>query len=64
MWLCDHSDDNDECFPSIETIADEAGVDRKTVFKYIKMLEDLGFLEVKTRYNKSGRSSNYTELYQ
>lgn len=47
--LCRHVDSNQECFPSIERIAEQHGINRKTVLSAIKALEDWGIVLVKKR---------------
>lgn len=58
IWICTHLDDNLECFPSINLLAKEAGVDKKTVFKCIKELENIGILEKFQRKAGKIMSSN------
>lgn len=51
MWICFHSDSKTgECWPSIKTVAKEAGVTDRTVTKALKKLEEVGILERNRRY--------------
>lgn len=47
--LCRHVDTNQECFPSIEKIAEQHAINRKTVLSAIKALEEWGIVVVKKR---------------
>lgn len=62
FWLCDHAGKKLECYPSRRTIAEEAGVDIKTVDKYLIELENLGIL-VKQKRKKEGTKENLSNLY-
>lgn len=62
FWLCDHADENGECFPSRSRIAKEAGCGIKTVDKYLKQLVDDEFLSIEQR-KKSGTKENMSNLY-
>lgn len=62
FWLCDHSDEDGECFPSRSKIAKEAGCGIKTVDKYLKLLVDEGFLGIEQR-KKNGTKENMSNLY-
>lgn len=62
FWLCDHSDEDGECFPSRSRIAREAGCGIRTVDKYLKQLVDEGFLGIESRKN-SGSKENMSNLY-
>ncbi|MCH8049339.1 helix-turn-helix domain-containing protein [Patescibacteria group bacterium] len=59
LWICRHSDQNGESFPSIETLCDEGGIKSKTtVFKYLKQLKDAGLLEYVHRFKDNEQTSN------
>jgi hypothetical protein len=61
LWICSFADESGQCFPSINLIAEYAGVSRMTVITSIKELEKLGILSHKKR--KAG-IENLTNLYQ
>lgn len=51
--LCRHSDNKtQECFPSMDTIAEENGMKRNAVSRAIKKLEDWNIISVKKEYDK------------
>lgn len=54
-----------QCYPSYHTIGKAIGVSVNTVRKYVKMLEDKGFIttETTTILTKDGRSRNGSLLY-
>lgn len=57
--LCMYADNaTSECFPKRETILRKAGVSDKTLRNSIKRLTELGYIDVKQRYNSHGKSSN------
>lgn len=62
-WICEHADENGICFPSRKTLAFEAGVNIKTVDKYIEQLELCGFLKKQIR-KVEGKKENMSNLYQ
>ena len=54
--LCRHSSKNQECFPSIELIAEQHGISRTSVLKGMKSLKDWGIVEiVKEKDDKTKR---------
>lgn len=58
MKLADNANDQGECWPSYQHIADQCEIDRSTVRKHIKSLEDQGFLRIENREGPKGNSSN------
>lgn len=63
LWLCFHSNQEGECFPSRSTLAAEAGVSVRTVDSSLKVLEQKGFIEKKNRVEGNEKISNlYTVL--
>lgn len=55
--------DENTCFPSRSTIAEELGVSVKTVDRAVKELTEIGALEVSSRYNDDGyQTSNFYRL--
>lgn len=63
FWIVDHADSRGVCFPKRQTIADEAGCGIKSVDKYIKVLEEEGFLKKTTR-RSDGDVKQASNLYQ
>lgn len=61
MWLCFHSNQEGECYPSHVTVSKEAGLGRTSVKKAISILVDAGLIEKENR--KDGKK-NKTNLYQ
>lgn len=59
-----HNKETGRCNPSAQRLADECEMDRATVFRHLKSLEELGLV---TRHakgdDKGGRSSNQYELH-
>ena len=62
LWLCFHSNQDGECFPSIETLAREANVSRRQVFRSLSELEVVKVIEKSIRFNdkKQQQTSLYT----
>lgn len=58
MKLADNANDQGECWPSYQHIADQCEIDRSTVRKHIKGLEEQGFLRIENRDGPKGNSSN------
>lgn len=59
LVLCDHTDDNSTCFPSVDTIAKESLLCRSTVFKCLSTLESKGLIRrIARKDNAGGRQSN------
>ena len=56
LSLCDHANDQGECYPSVETIARKCGMGQRTVQQHISELESAGVLE---RRFRRGRSTLY-----
>lgn len=50
--LCRHADTNQKSFPSIELMAEQHGVDRKTVMRAIKKLQEWQIIAVKKEKDK------------
>jgi hypothetical protein len=63
FWLCEHSNDTGGCFPTKETIGEDAGCSHNTVDKYLKQLVDEGFLKI-TKRRKKGTMSFTSNYYQ
>lgn len=58
IWICSHTDARGQCWPSIKTIADEAGCSERSVKRAINVLEELGIL-VKKSGAEEGKSNTY-----
>jgi DNA-binding transcriptional regulator YhcF (GntR family) len=65
LSLCRHADNNtQQCFPSMQLIAEENGIHRTTVIRAIKKLEDWGIIAIKKNKKENGTQANniYTLL--
>ncbi len=58
FWICEHIDENGYCFPSRKTLAIEAGINIKSVDKYLPVLEAVGLITKITRKNETEYLSN------
>ena len=59
-----HNKETGQCNPSAQRLADECEMDRATVFRHLKKLEELGLVTRHSRGDGSGgRSSNQYELH-
>ena len=63
MWLCVHSDESGKSFPTRKTLALEAGVNLKTLDKYIDAMKVKGLITVVSR-NKPNSKEKTSNLYQ
>lgn len=61
--LADNANDDGVCWPSYGTIARHCGVDKRTVMRHIKQLEDMGVLAKKHRMTSHGNTSNVFQIY-
>ena len=62
LKLADQANDDGICWPSYETIAEACEVDRRSVMRHVKKLEEEGFLRVERIYdtkNKKNASNRY-----
>lgn len=62
LKLADQANDDGICWPSYETIAEACEVDRRSVMRHVKKLEEDGFLRVERVYdtkNKKNASNRY-----
>lgn len=62
FWICEHANDDGECFPSRKKLAQESGTGLRRIDKYISQLEELSLLK-KTVRPKIGLK-NSSNLYQ
>lgn len=58
MALADYADDERQCFPTVPTLADHAGVSERTVKRSTKTLAELGEITVETRQDAGGASTS------
>lgn len=63
LWLCVHSNDDEECFPSRLTLANECGMSKRSVDQAVKMLEDAKLIIKKNRMRGNEKTTNlYTVI--
>lgn len=60
--LADNANDQGECWPSYQHIADQCEIGKSTVRKHIKDLESAGLLRIEHRDGPKGNSSNLYHL--
>ncbi len=61
-WLADHfNGETGLCFPSLKKLADECEMDKSTIVRHLKALEEAGLIQrqVRTRANGSQTSTSY-----
>ena len=58
IYLADRTNDNNECWPAIPTIAADLKLSASTVRRGIRDLEKTGLLETEQRYRKKGGKSS------
>ena len=56
--LSNYANDDGCCWPSQETLSKSTGTTRETVNRHLKSLKKKGFLKIKQRKDKGGRTSN------
>jgi len=56
--LSDRANENFECWPSMQTIANDCGICRKSVFNSLVKLEQNNFISIERRITNYGKSSN------
>lgn len=56
--LADNANDQGECWPSYQHIADQCEIDRSTVRRHIKQLQEQGLLRIENREGPKGNSTN------
>ena len=62
LKLADNANDNGECFPSFQYIADQCEMSKRSVMRHIQELEELGYVIKIHRMNEYGQSSNLYRL--
>ncbi|MBY8138800.1 helix-turn-helix domain-containing protein [Vibrio fluvialis] len=60
--LADNANDQGECWPSYQHIADQCEIGKSTVRKHIKDLETSGLLKIENRKGPKGNASNIYRL--
>jgi len=63
LAFADMANDQGVCWPSYETVAKKANIDRRNVIKHVKSLIDKGLLSKKARFRKNGKEMEYTSNY-
>ena len=58
IYLADRTNENNECWPAIPTIAADLKLSPSTVRRGIRDLKKAGLLETKQRYRKKGGKSS------
>ena len=58
LSLADRANESYECWPSMQTLADDCGMCRKSVFNSIVKLEEKQLIFVERRMSSHGKSSN------
>lgn len=56
LWISFHSNQDGDCFPSVQTLADETKMSRRQIFYALKSMEDKGIIR---RSSRKGSSSVY-----
>ena len=63
IYLVDRTNENNECWPAIPTIASDLKLSPSTVRRGIRDLKKAGLLETEQRYKKGGKSSLLSGRY-
>ena len=58
IYLADRTNENNECWPAIPTIASELKLSQSTVRRALHDLRKAGLLETEQRYRKKGGKSS------
>ena len=58
IYLADRTNDNNECWPAIPTIASDLKLSPSTVRRGIRDLKKAGLIETEQRYRKKGGKSS------
>ena len=58
IYLADRTNENNECWPAIPTIASDLKLSPSTVRRGIRDLKKAGLLETEQRYRKKGGKSS------
>lgn len=58
-WLCDHhNSETDDCFPSLRLLQSECEMDKSTIIRHLKTLENLGLIKRKIRKRSNGSNTS------
>jgi hypothetical protein len=60
--LCRHANKDQFCFPSLELMAEENGVDRKTIMKGLQSLQEWNIVQVQKERTAAGTYRNNTYI--
>ena len=55
LKLADRANDDGECWPGMEVVAEACGVSVRSVMRYVKQMEEMGLLRVDRRIGEDGR---------
>ncbi len=58
LCLADTANDDGECWPSLQTIANKTGLTRRAVINHVNILCRAGFLTKKIRHKKNGEQTS------
>ena len=61
FWICEHSDEQGICFPSVTTLSNKSGVSKRKVYDCVLQLENLGIIK---KTNRKNGKENMTNVYQ
>lgn len=61
--LADNANDQGECWPSHQYIADQCEISRRTVINHINALEECGLLVKEARFSNNGQRSNLYRIF-
>ena len=59
LKLCDNANDKGECWPSLQHIADQCEISRRTAINHVQALADDGYLVVENRFKNNEQISNF-----
>lgn len=62
LKLCDNANDDGECWPSFQHIANQCEISRRSAISHIKALVDIGFLSVEARFKSGEQTSNMYKI--
>lgn len=62
MWLADHSDDNEQCYPSRRILAEECGLSVRSLDRALASLIERGLIVKSDRYIHGRQTSNMYEV--
>jgi DNA-binding Lrp family transcriptional regulator len=62
MWLQSFANDNGECYPAIDTLADCCGMSRDTVIRRLEKLTEMGLITKQNQYIDNKQTTNLYTL--